>query len=69
MHWCPRQTPSNGSLGPKCRTTSLEMPAFRGWEGPGEITMPAGDIASIPAMVVLSLRTTTTPAPSSQRYW
>ena len=69
MHWCPRQTPSVGTVGPKRRTTSVEMPASAGVRGPGEMTMRSGAIASISPSVTASLRTTVTSAPSSQRNW
>ena len=69
MHWWPRQTPSTGSRVPKWRMTSLEMPASRGVQGPGETTMPEGTRAVISSSVIRSLRTTLTSAPSSQRYW
>ena len=43
MHWCPRQTPSTGvPRSPKYRATSLEIPAFAGFDGPGEMTTFSG---------------------------
>ena len=56
-------------LGPYLRITSLEMPASMGVHGPGETTIPAGDMASTSSAVILSLRFTVTSAPSSHRYW
>ena len=42
MPWCPRHTPSTGTLTPNRRITSTEMPASSGRPGPGEITMRSG---------------------------
>ena len=69
MHWWPRQTPRIGIVGPKRRTTSVEIPASSGVRGPGEMTMRSGAIASISSSVTASLRTTLTSAPSSHRNW
>ncbi len=51
----PRQTPRIGIVGPKRRTTLVEMPASVGEHGPGERMMSLGASASISASVTLSL--------------
>ncbi len=56
-------------FGPKWRTTSLDMPAFSGVHGPGEMTIFSGASSAISSRVVSSLRTTLTSAPNSHRYW
>ena len=43
--------------------------ALSGVEGPGETTTRSGLSAASCSMVALSLRTTSTSAPSSERYW
>ena len=48
---------------------AMEMPASVGEQGPGEMQIPAGALASISLMVMASLRCTSTSAPSSHRYW
>ena len=58
-----------GVFGPKKRMTSFEMPALRGVPGPGDTTIFSGDMAAMSSMVVWSLRSTRTSAPSSLRYW
>ena len=45
------------------------MPASFGVQGPGEMTIFSGAIWSMSSIVILSLRATSTSAPSSQRYW
>src|SRR5213083_2104883 len=54
MHWCPRHTPRIGVLGPKRRTTSVEIPASPGVQGPGERMMCEGCSVSISWRVVAS---------------
>ena len=44
-------------------------PASFGVQGPGEITIRSGAIEPISSTPILSLRKTSTSAPSSQRYW
>ena len=69
MHWWPRHTPRVGVVSPKWRTTSLEMPAFSGVDGPGEMTIFSGAMRVISSTVVSSFLYTCTSAPSSHRYW
>ena len=57
------------SFGPIFFTTSLEMPASFGVQGPGEMTTASGLSASISAMVISSLRFTTGSTPNSPKYW
>jgi len=54
---------------PKALIAAPEMPASAGVQGPGETTRRSGWRASSSATVALSLRTTSTSAPSSPRYW
>ena len=42
MAWWPRQTPSTGTRPAAARTSGTEMPASRGVQGPGEITIASG---------------------------
>jgi hypothetical protein len=67
--WWPRQTPSRGTLGPKRRMTSTEIPASSGRPGPGEMTMCVGCRPAISSRVISSFRRTSGGAPSSPKYW
>ena len=52
-----------GVVGPKRRTTSVEMPASCGVHGPGEMMMWLGASAATSSSVISSLRRTTASAP------
>ena len=69
MAWWPRQTPKMGSSAPRSRRTASEMPASFGVHGPGEMRMPWGARARMPATSMPSFLKTSTLAPSSPRYW
>ena len=56
IDWCPRQTPRIGIRPANRLTTSQEMPASSGVQGPGEITRWVGDFFAISSPVILSLR-------------
>src|SRR3989441_13016984 len=47
MHWCPRHTPRMGIVDPNRRTTSVEIPASPGEQGPGEMMICEGPSRSI----------------------
>ena len=66
MHWWPRQTPSTGIVGPTRLTTSVEMPASAGEQGPGEMITCEGASASTSSAVIASCRRTTGSSPSSR---
>lgn len=49
MVWSPRHTPKIGISEPSSRTTSRQMPASFGVQGPGESTSASGARARMPA--------------------
>ena len=55
-----------GVVGPKRRTTSVEMPASCGVHGPGEMMMWLGASAATSSSDISSLRHTTASAPRSR---
>ncbi len=68
--WWPRHTPSVGMpASGKRRMASTEMPASFGVHGPGETTMRSGAFSNRASTEAASLRTTSSSAPSSPRYW
>ena len=69
MLWCPRQTPRSGTTPAAARIRSIEIPASAGVHGPGETTIRSAPIARQSSTLASSLRTTSTVAPSSERYW
>ena len=72
MAWCPRHTPRIGSLPAKARIAGTDTPASAGEQGPGDTTSrvtPASMRAPMSSSVSSSLRTVSTSAPSSPRYW
>src|SRR3989454_8089774 len=56
MHWCPRHTPRMGIVDPNRRTTSVEIPASPGEQGPGEMMICEGPSRSISSCDVASWR-------------
>ena len=56
-------------VGAACLIRSRQMPASFGVQGPGESTIASGSAAITAAGAILSLRWTTTSAPSSPRKW
>ena len=52
-------------MGPKRRTTSVEIPASVGEQGPGEMMMCDGASAAMSSSVSASLRRTSGSSPSS----
>ena len=65
--WWPRQTPKTGTVGAARSISFRQMPASSGVPGPGETTIASGSARSTASTVILSLRWTTTSAPSPPR--
>ena len=70
MAWWPRHTPSTGTpASAKVRIASTDTPASAGVHGPGDTTTLSGARPTRSVVAAASLRTTSTSAPSSPRYW
>ena len=67
MAWWPRQTPKIGSASGAAASSSRQMPASFGVQGPGDSRIASAPSASASAAVSASLRTTRVSAPSSFR--
>jgi hypothetical protein len=69
MHCMAQTDPEDRDLAGQLVTTARLTPLFSGRPGPGEMMMPSGASARMPAMSMASLRNTTGSAPSSPNSW